>query len=116
MLKVATEVGGADQQRARNFAHVLGALVLVADAFLLRVPVVPARARIHARHQHKRGGVFGTVFRPTDTYNPVFQRLPHHLQNGAIEFRQFIQAEELAPLQHPHNQLKSQKKRPKFVP
>lgn len=28
----------------------------------------------------------------------VFQRLPHHFQNGATEFRQFIQAERLAPL------------------
>ena len=53
MLKVATEVGGADQQRARNLAHVMGALVLVADAFLLRVAVVPARARIHTGHEHK---------------------------------------------------------------
>ena len=54
------------------------ALVLVADAFLLGVPVVPARARSHTRHEHKRGGIFGTVFRPANTYYPVFQRLPHH--------------------------------------
>ena len=70
MLKVAAEVGGAVEvavrlmssydvvvdaveQRARNFAHVVGALVLVADAFLLGVAVVPARARIHRSHQHE---------------------------------------------------------------
>ena len=43
----------AVEQRARNLAHVVGALVLVADAFLLGVPIVPARARIHAGHQHE---------------------------------------------------------------
>ena len=74
------------------------ALVLVADALLLGVPIVPARARIHARHEHKRRGIFGRVFRPTDTDNPVLQRLPHDLQNGAIKLGQLIQAEELAPL------------------
>jgi len=77
----------AVEQRARNLAHVVGALVLVADAFLLGMPIVPARTRIHRRNEHERGGVFGAVFCPTDTYNPVFQRLTHHLQNGAIEFR-----------------------------
>ena len=86
-LQVRAEVGGAVEQRARNFAHVVGALVLVADAFLLGMPIVPARARIHARHEHKRGGVFGRIFCSTNTDNPVLQRLPHHLQNGAIEFR-----------------------------
>ena len=54
------------------------ALVLVADAFLLGMPIVSAGARIHARHEHERGGVFGAVFCPTDTYYPVFQRLTHH--------------------------------------
>ncbi len=88
----------AVQQRARNLAHVVGALILVADALLLGMPIVPARARIHRSHEHKRGGVFGAVFRPTDTYYPVLQRLTHHLQHTSIEFRQLIQAEELAPL------------------
>lgn len=76
----------------------VGALVLVADALFLGMPIVPARARVHARHEHKRGGVFGAVFCPTDADYPVFQGLTHHLQNGAIKFRQLIQAEELAPL------------------
>ena len=67
------------QQRARNLAHVVGTLVLVADALLLGVPIVPARARIHRSHQHERGGIFRRVFRPTDAYNPVLQRLAHHL-------------------------------------
>ena len=49
----------------------VGALVLVADAFLLGVPVVPARARIHARHEHKRGRIFGRIFRPRNRNNPV---------------------------------------------
>ena len=31
----------------------VGALVLVADALFLGVPVVPARARIHTGHEHK---------------------------------------------------------------
>ena len=73
------------------------ALVLVADALLLGVTIVPAGARIHARHEHERRGIFGRVFRPTDTYNPVLQRLPHHLQHISREFRQLIQAEELVP-------------------
>ena len=94
----------AVEQRARNFAHVVGALVLVADAFFLGVPIVPARARIHARHEHKRRGILRRIFCPTDTDNPVLQRLAHHFQNGAIELRQFIQAEELVPLQQPHLQ------------
>ena len=70
MLKVAAEVGGAVEvavrlmssydvvvdaveQRARNLAHIVRALVLVADARLLGVPIVPARARIHRSHQHE---------------------------------------------------------------
>ena len=43
----------AVKQRARNLAHVMAALVLVADALFLGMPIVPARARIHAGHQHK---------------------------------------------------------------
>ena len=77
----------AVEQRARNLAHVVGALVLVADALFLGVSVVPARARIHRSHQHERGGVFGRIFCSTDTDNPVLQRLAHHFQNGAIKFR-----------------------------
>ena len=80
----------AVQQRPRNLAHVVGALVLVAYAFLLGMPIVTARARIHRRHEHKRRGILRTVFRPRNRYDPVLQRLPHHLQNGAIEFRQLI--------------------------
>ena len=49
----------AVEQRTRNFAHVVGALVLVADAFLLGMSIVPAWARIHRSHEHKRGGIFG---------------------------------------------------------
>ena len=94
----------AVEQRSRNLAHIVGALVLVADAFLLGVPVVATWTRIHRGHQHERGGIFGRVFRPTDTYNPVLQRLTHHLQNGAIEFWEFIQAEELAPFSYLHQQ------------
>ena len=89
----------AVQQRPTDLAHVVRALILVADALLLGVPIVPAWARIHARHKHERGGIFGTVFRPTDAYNPVFQRLPHHLQHISRKFRQLIQAEEMVPLQ-----------------
>jgi len=77
----------------------VGALVLVADAFLLGVVIVPARARIHRCHEHKRGGIFRRIFCPTNTYYPVLQRLAHHFQDAAIELRQFIQTEELAPLQ-----------------
>lgn len=40
---------------------------------------------------------FQQTSRPCPRNNPVFQRLPHHLQNRAIEFRQLIQVEELAP-------------------
>ena len=95
----------AVEQRARNLAHIVGALVLVADAFLLGMPIVATRARIHTGHQHKRSRILSRILCPANTYNPVFQRLPHHLQNGAIEFRQLIQAEELAPLQQPYGQL-----------
>ena len=66
------------------------ALVLVADALLRGVPIVPARARIHRRHEHERGRVFGRVLGSANGNHPVLQRLPHDLQNGAIEFRQFI--------------------------
>ena len=75
------------------------ALVLIADALLGRVPVIPARTRIHARHEHERGGVFGRVLGSANGNNPVLQRLPHHFQNGAIELGQLIQAEEMVPLQ-----------------
>ena len=54
----------AVEQRARNLAHVVGALVLVADAFLLGVTVVTAGARIHRGHEHERCGIFGRIFRP----------------------------------------------------
>ena len=76
----------------------VGALVLVADAFLFGMAVVPTWARIHRGHEHERRGIFGAVFRPTDTYNPVLQRLTHHLQHTSIEFRQLIQVEKLVPL------------------
>ena len=88
----------AVQQRARNFAHGVGALILVADAFLLGMAIIPAWARIHRGHEHERGGVFGRIFRPTDTYYPVLQRLTQHFQHGLWVFCKFIQAEKLAPL------------------
>ena len=89
----------AVKQRARDFAHVVAALVLVADALLGRMPVVPARAWIHRGHEHERCGILRAVFRPADTDNPVLQRLPHHFQHISIELRQLIQVERLAPLQ-----------------
>ena len=64
-----------------QIAAEVAALVLVADAFLLGVPIITARARIHARYEHERCGILGRIFRPTDAYNPVLQRLPHHLQH-----------------------------------
>ena len=92
---VVVEIDGLDldlqvdavEQRTRNFAHVVGALVLVADAFLLGMPIVPARARIHARHEHKRGGILGRIFRPRNRNYPVLQQLPHHLQHISRKFR-----------------------------
>ncbi len=88
MLWTGAEVGGAVEvavrlmssydvvvdtveQRARNLTHIVRALILVADALLLGVPIVPARARIHRSHEHERGRVFCRIFRPTDAYNPV---------------------------------------------
>ena len=82
----------------------VGVLVFVADTHLLGMPIVPARARIHRRHEHERSGIFGRVFRPTDAYHPVLQRLAHHLQDISRKFRQLIQAEEMVPLQQPHKQ------------
>ena len=69
--KFTSKAVWAVEQRARNLAHIVGALVLFADAFLLGVPVVPARARIHRGHEHKRSGIFCRIFCPTDTNNPV---------------------------------------------
>ena len=105
LLRELVKIDGLDldlqvdaiEQRTRNLAHVMRALVLVADAFLLWMAIIPAWARIHRGHEHERGGVFGRVFRPTDAYNPVLQRLPHHLQHASIKFWQLIQAERLAP-------------------
>ena len=69
----------AVEQRTRNLAHVVRALILVADALLRGVAIVPARARIHRRHEHERGRVFGRVLGSANGNHPVLQRLPHHL-------------------------------------
>ena len=82
----------AVEQRARNLAHIMRALVLVADALLRGVPIVPARAWIHRGHEHERRGVFGRILGSANGNHPVLQRLPHHLKHTSIEFRQFIQA------------------------
>ena len=84
---VVVEIDGLDldlqvdavEQRARNLAHVVGALILVADAFLLGVTIVPARARVHRSHEHKRRGIFGRILGSTNGYHTVLQRLSHHL-------------------------------------
>ena len=54
-------MGGAVKVVDLNFAHVVAALVLVADACFLGVAVVAAGARIHTCHEHKRGGIFGRI-------------------------------------------------------
>jgi len=84
--------------RATDFAHVVGALVLVADALLLGVPIVPARARIHRRHEHKRRGILCRIFCPTNTDYPILQRLAHHLQHSTFyeEWRDYFNSAALA--------------------
>ena len=49
------------QQRARNLAHVVVALVGRADALLGWVSIVTARTRIHRGHEHERGGVVNAI-------------------------------------------------------
>ena len=66
------------QQRARNLAHVVVALVWRADALLGGVAVVAARARIHARHEHERGGIVDAVLGARNRDVAVLQRLPHY--------------------------------------
>ena len=87
----------AVQQRARDFAHVVGALILVADAFLLGMPIIAAGARIHRSHEHERGGILGRILGARNSDHPILQRLAHHLQHVSRKFWQLIQMERLAP-------------------
>ena len=61
-----------------------------ADALLGRVAVVATRARIHRCHEHERGGVVDAVLGARNRDVAVLQRLPHHLQNRAIELGQLV--------------------------
>jgi len=78
--------------------NVVGALVLVADAFFLGMAVVPTRAGIHARHEHERGGIFGRILGSANGNHTVLQRLAHDLQHISRKLGQLIQAEEMVPL------------------
>ena len=84
----------AVEQRTRNLAHIMRALVLVADALLLGMTVVATRARVHRSHEHERSRIFRRVFRPRNRNNPVLQRLAHHLQDISRKFRQFVKKED----------------------
>ena len=80
----------AVEHRAADFAHIVRTLVFVAHAGLLGMAVVAARARVHTRHEHERGGVLGGVAGSRNRYHAVLKRLPHHLEHRPRELRQFV--------------------------
>ena len=82
------------QQRARNLAHILMALVRRADALLCWVSIVSARAWIHTRHEHERGGIVDAVLGSADADVAVLQRLTHHLKHRAVELWELVKKED----------------------
>jgi hypothetical protein len=46
---------------------------------------------VHGGHQHKARWILNTELTARYCHVPIFQRLTHHFQHGALEFRQFIQ-------------------------
>ena len=68
----------------------MGALVVGADALFLEMPEIAARAEIHTRYEHERGGVLGGIFGATDADDAVLQRLPHYFEHRAQELWQFV--------------------------
>ena len=60
-------------------------------ALVLRVAHVPARARVHRRHQDEARRERGRRHGPRDGDPPLFERLPEHLQAAAVELRQLVE-------------------------
>ena len=83
----------AVEQRSADLAHVLRALVVGAHTLLVWVAVVAAGARVHRGHEHKRGRVFGGIFRPGDADHAVLEWLSHHLEHAARELGQLVEEE-----------------------
>ena len=83
---------------SRTHVHALHGVAQFLQACSVELGVFVQQAWIHRRHEHERRGVLCRIFCPTDTDNPVLQRLAHHLQHTAIELGQLIQAEEMVPL------------------
>src|SRR4029453_171578 len=81
------------QQRSRYALPVALDLARAAAAFALQIAKVTARTRIHRRYQHelawKRDAAGGTRHRNAS----ILQRLAHHFEGRAVEFRQLIEKE-----------------------
>jgi len=81
----------AVEQRSGNLAQIVLTLICGAHARLAGVAVIATWAGIHTRHQHKRCGIVGGVFRAADGDLAVFKRLTHHLKHCAVKFGKFVE-------------------------
>ena len=83
---------------SRTHVHAFHGVAQFLQAGGVELGVFVQQAWIHRSHEHKRRGIFGRILGSANGNHTVLQRLPHHLQNRAIELGQLIQAEEMVPL------------------
>src|SRR4051812_10378803 len=79
------------EQRTGNPLAITLHLDWTATAFAFEIAKVSAWAGIHRRHEHEFAGKSQTAGRARDRHFSVFERLPHHFQRRAFEFRKLVE-------------------------
>ena len=87
--------------RPRRTGPVARDLLGVAPSSPLRLVALPARTRIHRRHEPEPRRQRGGGIRPAQRHGPVLQRLAQPLEHGPGELGQFIQ-EQNSAVRHRH--------------
>ena len=81
----------AVHKRARDAAQIAAHLSRHTCTFLGGMVIVAAGAWIHRGDKHEPCGIIDRISCARHAYHPVFERLAHHLQNGARKFGKFVE-------------------------
>ena len=81
------------EQRTADFVHITLYLPRIAHAFVGRVSVVAARARVHGSDEHEGARQGGVVLGTRNGDLAVFERLAHRFERCARKLRQLVEKE-----------------------
>ena len=81
------------EQRATDFVEIFAYLTWGALAWLCRMSVVTAGARVHRGHEHHIARIVDAVFGSRDGDLSILKRLTQHLESGSRKLWEFVEKE-----------------------